>query len=174
MPLWSFHLITVAGTIVASLGVYAWGSASIFSPLAYLWVVVYACWFFRPAAAALHVAFVAICFAAVLTIEERDTDVAGGYASAIATLAVAGYLISRARERVAYLLRNLTDAVRRDPLTDLLNRRGFEEAFDVEIERCRRAETPLSLVVADVDRFKRSTTPSATAPATPRCATSAS
>jgi diguanylate cyclase (GGDEF)-like protein/putative nucleotidyltransferase with HDIG domain len=55
---------------------------------------------------------------------------------------------------VAYLLRNLTDAVRRDPLTGLLNRRGFEEAFDLEIERCRRADTPLSLVVADIDRFK--------------------
>ena len=73
LPMWAFHAITVAATIVASLGVYAWGSDSIFSPLPYLWVVVYACWFFRPAAAALHVTFVAVCFAVVLIVEGRDS-----------------------------------------------------------------------------------------------------
>ena len=154
VPRWGFHAMTVAATVVASLGIYAWGANSIFAPLPYLWVVLYACWFFRPAAAAMHVTFVAVCFALVLIAEEQDSEVLGGYAAALATLAVAAYLVSRARERVAYLLRNLTDAVRRDPLTDLLNRRGFEEAFDLELERCRRADTPLSLVVADIDRFK--------------------
>jgi diguanylate cyclase (GGDEF)-like protein/putative nucleotidyltransferase with HDIG domain len=43
----------------------------------------------------------------------------------------------------------------RDPLTGLLNRRGFEEAFDLELERARRTGTALSLVVGDVDRFAR-------------------
>ncbi len=45
---------------------------------------------------------------------------------------MAAYLIFRARERVAYLLADLTEAVRRDSLTGLLNRRGFHEAFDLE------------------------------------------
>ena len=44
---------------------------------------------------------------------------------------------------------------RRDPLTGLLDRRGFQTAFDVELERARRSRTPLSLVVLDVDRFAR-------------------
>jgi diguanylate cyclase (GGDEF)-like protein/putative nucleotidyltransferase with HDIG domain len=49
----------------------------------------------------------------------------------------------------------LTDRARRDPLTGLLNRRGFEEAFDAELERARRAGSSLSVVVGDLDRFKR-------------------
>ena len=49
----------------------------------------------------------------------------------------------------------LTDSARRDPLTGLLNRRGFEEAFDAELERARRSGSSLSVVVGDLDRFKR-------------------
>ena len=49
----------------------------------------------------------------------------------------------------------LSHVASRDPLTDLLNRRGFEEAFDIELERARRADQPLSLIVGDLDRFKR-------------------
>ena len=51
--------------------------------------------------------------------------------------------------------RRLRDAAHRDPLTDLLNRRGFQEVFDTELERARRADQPLSLIVGDLDRFKR-------------------
>jgi diguanylate cyclase (GGDEF)-like protein len=86
---------------------------------------------------------------------DRPGDSAlGGYAATVATVGIAAYLISRARKRVAERLADLTDAVRRDPLTELLNRRGFEEAFDLELERCRRNDSALSLVVADIDRFK--------------------
>ena len=154
IPPWGFHLIVLGGTVCAAAGSYAWGTDSAYAPLPYLWIVVYASWFFRPPAAALHVLAVALSYAVVLVIEDVDRYAISGYAASVVTLAVAGYLISCGRERVAHLLRNLTDAVRRDPLTGLLNRRGFDEAFDLEIERCRRADTPLSLVVADIDRFK--------------------
>ena len=42
----------------------------------------------------------------------------------------------------------------RDALTGLANRRLFEETLDLELARARREQTPLSLVVLDVDRFK--------------------
>ncbi len=154
IPHWGFHVAVLGGTAFAAAGCYAWGSDSVYAPLPFMWIVVYACWFFRPPAAAMHLLVVAVSYAVVLAIEDVSDDALAGYAATLLTLGVAGYLISRGRERVASLLRNLTDAVRRDPLTGLLNRRGFEEAFDLEIERCRRAETPLSLVVADIDRFK--------------------
>ncbi len=154
LPAWSLHLVVAGATAIAAAGCYAWGTSSVYAPLPYLWVVVYACWFFRPPAAAVHVALMAASYAVVLSVEDVTRDAIAGYVATVLTLAVAAYLISRGRERVAFLLRNLTDAVRRDPLTGLLNRRGFEEVFDLEIERCRRAETPLSLVVADIDRFK--------------------
>jgi diguanylate cyclase (GGDEF)-like protein len=42
-----------------------------------------------------------------------------------------------------------------DSLTGLLNRRAFEARFDTELERARRAESPLALVVFDLDFFKQ-------------------
>ncbi|MEO8684534.1 MAG: diguanylate cyclase [Devosia sp.] len=48
----------------------------------------------------------------------------------------------------------LKHLVRTDSLTDLLNRRAFDEAIESEIRRSARAGTPLSLLLVDVDRFK--------------------
>jgi len=42
-----------------------------------------------------------------------------------------------------------------DPLTGLNNRLRFNEAMSIEMSRSQRYETPLSLVLYDVDHFKR-------------------
>ena len=41
-----------------------------------------------------------------------------------------------------------------DALTSLPNRRGFERALEIELERSRRGDQPFSVLVADVDHFK--------------------
>ena len=41
-----------------------------------------------------------------------------------------------------------------DPLTNILNRRGFEQAAAQSIAHCRRQRLPLGVVLADLDRFK--------------------
>jgi diguanylate cyclase (GGDEF)-like protein len=41
-----------------------------------------------------------------------------------------------------------------DPLTGLANRRAFDRILDIEIERSKRARTPLSLAIFDLDDFK--------------------
>jgi diguanylate cyclase (GGDEF)-like protein len=46
------------------------------------------------------------------------------------------------------------EASRTDTLTGLANRRGFLEASDGAVLRSRRSGRPLSIVLADVDRFK--------------------
>jgi diguanylate cyclase (GGDEF)-like protein/putative nucleotidyltransferase with HDIG domain len=43
---------------------------------------------------------------------------------------------------------------RADPLTDALNRRGFEERLELELAEARRAGRPLMLAVLDLDDFK--------------------
>jgi diguanylate cyclase (GGDEF)-like protein len=53
------------------------------------------------------------------------------------------------------LQRSLREQTIRDPLTGLFNRRYMEEALKLEIARASRAGTPLSLVMCDVDHFKR-------------------
>jgi diguanylate cyclase (GGDEF)-like protein/putative nucleotidyltransferase with HDIG domain len=155
LPKWAFHVVAACGTGIASGATYAWGTDSIYGPLTYLWVVLYVCWFFPWRAAIAHLVLIAVAFGAVILIDDPPGEELGGWLATVATLGLAGYLIGRVRDRVAGLVTNLTDAARRDPLTDLLNRRGFEEVFDVELERARRADSPVSLIVGDLDRFKR-------------------
>ena len=48
----------------------------------------------------------------------------------------------------------LRELARRDGLTGLMNRRGFDEALEQEWGRHLREAAPLSLLLLDVDRFK--------------------
>ncbi len=42
-----------------------------------------------------------------------------------------------------------------DPLTEIANRRSFEQRLDVEWSRALREQVPVSLVMIDIDHFKR-------------------
>jgi diguanylate cyclase (GGDEF)-like protein len=53
------------------------------------------------------------------------------------------------------LQRGLREQTIRDPLTGLFNRRYMEETLALEIARSTRSGSPLSLVMCDVDHFKR-------------------
>jgi len=53
------------------------------------------------------------------------------------------------------LQRGLREQTIRDPLTGLFNRRYMEETLALEIARASRSGSPLSLVMCDVDHFKR-------------------
>lgn len=48
----------------------------------------------------------------------------------------------------------LTRMAYRDPLTDLHNRRYFNEQFSRELDRARRNQHPLSVLLLDLDHFK--------------------
>jgi diguanylate cyclase len=52
-------------------------------------------------------------------------------------------------------LEAMSERVREDPLTGLLNRRGFDDALAVEEARATRSGKPYSLAILDVDHFKR-------------------
>jgi len=49
----------------------------------------------------------------------------------------------------------LDSLARTDPLTGLANRRHFDEAKELEFRRALRTGHPLSLLVCDIDAFKR-------------------
>jgi diguanylate cyclase (GGDEF)-like protein len=66
--------------------------------------------------------------------------------------------IARARIRNQVELKRLRDRLERlsatDGLTGLANRRHFDEALEREWTRARRSQSPLSLIIMDVDHFK--------------------
>lgn len=43
----------------------------------------------------------------------------------------------------------------RDPLTGLLNRYSMQQRFSAELNRCQRSQQPLTLLIFDIDHFKR-------------------
>ena len=154
LPRWSFHLVALAGTGLATLVIHAWGPETSYGPMPYLLVMVFAFYFFSLPAAILQLALITAAFAVELQAQDLTYAPVGGWLATVATLLLMGIVVAATRDRLVAVVEGLTDAARRDPLTDLLNRRGFEEAFDVELERARRTGGPLTLVVGDLDRFK--------------------
>lgn len=81
-------------------------------------------------------------------------------ALSLALLALASFLTRQLHRKMvvdAQLLaanRQLAELARTDPLTGLLNRRGFDENLAREWRRCRRAGRPISLIMLDADAFK--------------------
>jgi diguanylate cyclase (GGDEF)-like protein len=155
IPLWAFHAGTVVATALATLGIHGWGDHSPYGPLPYLWITIYAFYFFKTPAALVHMAILGALFGVELGLRDLGWTPLDSWFATIGTLTTAGLVVAVIRDRMVGLISNLTDAARTDPLTGLLNRRGFEEAFDMELERARRADGGgLSVIVGDLDRFK--------------------
>ncbi len=155
VPRWGFHVVALLDTALFTAAAYGWGSMSSYGPLPYLWVTGFVFYFFSRSAALVHLSVIAAGYALALALESPSENPLDGWIATVFTLLVTGYLLSVVRDRLAHLIAGLSDAAHHDPLTDLLNRRGFQEVFDVELERARRADQPLSLIVGDLDRFKR-------------------
>ena len=86
--------------------------------------------------------------------DETPADALELWLVAAASLLVAGLLIAALKFEVDRMVLRLGDAARTDPLTGLFNRRGFEETFDLELERARRGGHPLSVLIGDLDRLQ--------------------
>ena len=154
LPRWLFYIGCLLASAAASTGIYLWGGESYYGALAYLWPTLYAFFFFSLRAALLQVGAIGGMFAAVLLIRDPESATVAAWLATVGTLLSGGLAVSLVRDRLLSLIATLSDAARRDPLTSMLNRRGFEEVFDVEIERARRTEQSLSVIVVDIDRFK--------------------
>lgn len=88
-------------------------------------------------------------FSALLRqVRARQSELQQMNSSLEARVATRTLELSKANEELSRL-------VAADPLTGVANRRRYEEALVSEVARARRYGTPLALVVADLDYFKR-------------------
>jgi diguanylate cyclase (GGDEF)-like protein/putative nucleotidyltransferase with HDIG domain len=120
----------------------------------YLWVFLYSAYFFTRRETAVQVLYVGIAYGALLLAAPPASGAPGWWVVGMGTLLVAAVLIGTLRARSEELILRLYDAARTDALTGLLNRRGFRELLDLELERARRSAAPMALVIGDVDHFK--------------------
>jgi two-component system, cell cycle response regulator len=164
LPGWSFQGFALGGTLLVTGTVHFSGADT--SPYAflYLWVALYSLYFFTPTKAALHIVFIAIAYAAALAAALATTETglltafgeaAPRWSFTVGTLVVAVAFVSLLKDRLDGLVARFADAAREDPLTGLRNRRGFDESFDLEVERARRTGQSVSLVLGDLDHFKQ-------------------
>jgi two-component system cell cycle response regulator len=121
----------------------------------YVWVALYSAYFFTARQAAVLVGWAAACYAFTLWFYAPHDIIVTRWVETVFTLSVVAFLVVLLKSRVQALVSRLADAARTDPLTSLHNRRGFEESIEVEIERARRGDHSLTLLLADLDHFKR-------------------
>jgi len=162
-PGWLVAVGPFCAAVLTSVVIVFSGSAASPFVLFYLWVAFYAFYFLRPREALALAVFAVLSYVAVVIVfaVAGSGPASTGVNEAIpmivllaGTVATAGVFILLLRERVGRLIAQLTDAARTDPLTGLLNRRGFHRVVDTELERCARGANQFSLLLGDCDFFK--------------------
>ncbi|HEX4115567.1 MAG TPA: diguanylate cyclase [Solirubrobacteraceae bacterium] len=154
LPPWTLPLALAWGSSLITGVAYFSGASP--SPLVffYLWIPLYASYFLTRRETALQVAYVGLAYGALLALRPPSSGAPAWWLVGMGTLLVAAIVITTMRGRVESLIAKLYDAARTDPLTSLANRRGFRELLDLELERARRGETEMTVLVGDLDRFK--------------------
>jgi len=154
LPAWTLHLALAWGsTLIAGVAYFAGLSPS---PLVffYLWVFLYASYFFTVRQTAVQILYAGLAYGALLIARPPVGGVASWWLVGMGTLLVGALVIMTMRARVELLIGRLYEAARTDPLTKLANRRGFREQLDLELERARRNGTQMAILVGDLDDFK--------------------
>jgi diguanylate cyclase (GGDEF)-like protein len=119
----------------------------------YAWSVLWIAGFFGTRETVAVVLTVALAQTGVVLHEAHPTF--DHWCDPVASMAVIAIVVRGLAARNARLVARLTLESRIDPLTGLLNRRGLEERFAVELARAKRDRRPLAVVAVDIDHFKR-------------------
>jgi diguanylate cyclase (GGDEF)-like protein len=140
-------------TLLVTTAVYFDGRGESVYAFLYVWIVVDAFYVLPRLQGLLQLALAGVCYAWVSTALPVSVPIQR-WLVVIGTAMVAGLLLADLRGRLEGLARRATSAARLDPLTGLLNRRTFQKQFELEVERSRRSERPVSVLVGDMDAFK--------------------
>jgi diguanylate cyclase (GGDEF)-like protein/putative nucleotidyltransferase with HDIG domain len=145
--------VLACGTVLVSSGVYFSQSTGSVYALLYVWVGFQAAYFLSTRHAVLHLGGIAVAYALALA-SVPGADRGQRWLLLCGVVMVIALMVAVLRERVNRLIARLADAARTDALTGLLNRRGFQELMEVEIERALRSSRPLAILIGDLDHFK--------------------
>ena len=162
-PRWVATCGPFCATAMTSAAIVFTGRSTSAYLLFYLWVALYAFYFLSGPQTAILCLFAIVNYALVIVGSRVLGHTAGGFDAnedipafvlMAGTFAVAGVFLVTLRERVGRLIDQLTDAASTDPLTGLLNRRGFQSVIDTELARSERGGRCFSLLMCDCDFFK--------------------
>ena len=151
--LWSLQVALAGASALAGVAVHLGDASPTY--LLYIPIVVYATFFLGRAQAAIQVALAASSYTLALFVSGGPDARLAEWLVPLAAVALTALVVASLAARLRALIARLADAARTDVLTGLLNRRGFEELIEIELERARRSDRPLVLAVGDIDHFKQ-------------------
>lgn len=161
MRFWLLRAGPALATLLTSFAVYFSGDSTSGYALFYVWVGLYVFYFpITRADAALNVLWAFANYGVVIAITPSsptpaDNAVLHHFVITAGTLITAASLLTYLRTRVERLMHRLTDAARTDPLTGLPNRVALHETLERELERAEPEHRHISVLMLDIDRFKR-------------------
>jgi diguanylate cyclase (GGDEF)-like protein len=154
LPNWGIHVLLLGVTALISWAVYASGDAGSPYTIFFVWVVIYAAFFFGSRGAALQItAMLAGYGAALIALGDQADSPVLHWALTASALLLLAFAIEVLTARVGRLLERLTEIGRADSLTGLYNAAEFTDLLDIEIERARRSGNRLGVVIAEIDGF---------------------
>jgi diguanylate cyclase (GGDEF)-like protein len=99
LPIWTFHVVLLAGTALITRAIYYSGSGVSYYGVWYLWVALFAFSFFKRSQATLHVAVAGLAYGVVLAVR-HEPIAEGRWLTTIASLLIAGVFIDALVRRV--------------------------------------------------------------------------
>ncbi len=155
LPGRGLEVAAAAGSLLISASIYFSGASITTGAFYYVWVILGAAYFLNRPQVATQVVIVAVGYAVALFLKPHTPGMIQAWIVAVGTLTIAATLMVLTREHVARLVARLAEAADTDPLTELLNRRGFNRQLELELERAHRSGTEVSLITGDLDHFKQ-------------------
>jgi diguanylate cyclase (GGDEF)-like protein/PAS domain S-box-containing protein len=138
LPVWAFELLLAIGTVVVSVGTLVASVRPTTTEMFYFWVALYAAYFFTRVQAAIQIAFIGACYAAVLVLGHSEGNEMARWVLTMGTVVVAAILFGRIKE-----LMDLRLAERER------SRRELEESLS--LQRATLESTADGILVVDRD-----------------------
>ena len=153
VPMWLIDLLPSVSAVLVCIPATLDRTPSPLGPLLLTWPVTFAAAVLSARIAWLTLGVTAAAFA-VLAAASRGVDGLILWLEVTASITVVCWMVVQLQGTSLRLREALVDQARTDPLTGLVNRRGFDEAVEREHFRLRRGGPPLSLLLVDIDHFK--------------------
>ena len=124
------------------------------SAVLYIWPILWGAYFFGRTGAILLVAWIGVVHGIVLISLPDSVGNLDRWLDVVVTMSVAAGFVQALSASNRKLLARLAAEARVDQLTGVLNRRGFEERLQVELDRASREQAYMGIATFDIDHFK--------------------
>jgi len=154
MPRWGLALLGPLGVVLIAYAIATTpgpGDAALLYALPVFWTT----FFFGRRGAAAILVWVAVGHAVTLLAMPAVDSYPGRWIDVMVSVCGVALVVLVLESRNEMLVARLAEEARTDPLTGLLNRRGFDEHAVRELAHAGRDGLPIALASLDIDHFKR-------------------